>query len=572
MNSLLQDTYSTTSSKNSPIGHYQLGPAIGEGTFGKVRLGTHVLTGEKVAIKILEKSKIADSSDIDRVAREIHILKIVRHPHIIQLYEIIETSSQLYLVTEYACGGELFDHIVACKRVPELEACKFFHQILSAIEYLHRIGIVHRDLKPENLLLDQFKDIKMVDFGLSNIYQTGEKLKTACGSPCYAAPEMISGRKYVAIQVDIWSAGIVLFALVCGYLPFEDPDTPTLYAKILKGEYKLARNVSNSLKDLLKGILNTDPNRRFTIADIRKHPWYSLIDLKEPAGVVVGLDPIPINAEILSETNKYGFSPEMVKKFLQANKHNHATTTYNLLLRRKMRELNIPSAQLYEFGLGTAYGSAIKSQPLKIRIKEKLNTQSANIQIPIKNVELPNSKTLRRKTVLHEPNLVTPNIKVRENIQNVSVLTPILHSPLPYIAFHSICTNKRGSIGPIMNKKHELKERLNESLIIGNKGKLNNSQNDSINENSVPQQITMIKPKINHVTIITSPNNINGFRIKRRPYSIEHTPTHKQSKHKYNLSNCANIERFNKVDMNKKITKIYIPKKLKQAVNHSALQ
>jgi len=169
--------------KNKKIGQYIIGKSIGEGTFGKVKQGMHILTGEKVAVKILEKDKIQDVADVERVAREIHILKIVRHPNVVQLYEIIETQKQLYLIMEFANGGELFDFIVAQQRVEEKEACLFFQQIIAGVDYISKLGIVHRDLKPENLLLDHNKTIKLVDFGLSNTYKPGETLKTACGSP-----------------------------------------------------------------------------------------------------------------------------------------------------------------------------------------------------------------------------------------------------------------------------------------------------------------------------------------------------------------------------------------------------
>lgn len=196
---------------------------------------------------------------------------------------------------EYASGGELFEYIVANNRVKEKEACKFFRQIIAGIEYIHKLGVVHRDLKPENLLLDHNKDIKIVDFGLSNTYKPGELLKTACGSPCYAAPEMIAGKKYVGLQVDIWSCGVILFALLCGYLPFEDANTANLYKKILSGDFHVPKFVSSEAKDLLKGILNTDPIRRFTISDIKKHPWYSISPLeKEPEGIIIGVNTVPV--------------------------------------------------------------------------------------------------------------------------------------------------------------------------------------------------------------------------------------------------------------------------------------
>ena len=182
-----------------------------------------------MAVKILEKRKIVEDSDVLRVTREIDILKMIRHPNIIQLFEIIETPKQLFLIMEYVSGGELFDYIVKKQKLKEVEACKFFQQIICGIEYLHELGIVHRDLKPENLLLDYQRKIRLVDFGLSNTYKQGETLKTACGSPCYAAPEMIKGEAYFGSRVDIWSCGVILFAMVAGYLPFEDCDTNKLY-------------------------------------------------------------------------------------------------------------------------------------------------------------------------------------------------------------------------------------------------------------------------------------------------------------------------------------------------------
>ena len=151
------------------------------------------------------------------------------------------------------------------QRVAEVPSARIFAQIISGIEYLHKVNIVHRDLKPENLLLDHNNNIKIVDFGLSNTYQTGTKLKTACGSPCYAAPEMIAGKRYAGLRVDIWSCGVILYALLCGYLPFEDNNTKVLYKKILNGDYKVPQIVRSQAKDLLKKILTTNPNNRITI-------------------------------------------------------------------------------------------------------------------------------------------------------------------------------------------------------------------------------------------------------------------------------------------------------------------
>jgi len=298
----------TTTKNKVKIGQYILGRSIGEGTFGKVKQGMHILTGEKVAVKILEKDKIQDVADVERVAREIHILKIVRHPYVVQLYEIIETQKQLYLIMEYANGGELFDFIVEQQRVDEKEACMYFQQIIAGVEYISKLGIVHRDLKPENLLLDHNKSIKLVDFGLSNTYKKGETLKTACGSPCYAAPEMIAGNRYIGTNVDIWSCGVILFAMICGFLPFEDPNTSQLYKKILNAEYKVPSFISKDGADIIKGILETDADKRLSIEQIREHPWYKQYPEVRHNGIIVGTDQIPVDEGLLSDLAKYDYN------------------------------------------------------------------------------------------------------------------------------------------------------------------------------------------------------------------------------------------------------------------------
>jgi 5'-AMP-activated protein kinase catalytic alpha subunit len=273
---------------------------------------------------------------VERVAREIHILKMIRHPNIIQLYEIIETSQQLYLIMEYASGGELFSYIVKQSRLKEKEACEYFQQIIAGVEYFHKLNVVHRDLKPENLLFDHNRHIKIVDFGLSNTYQTGDTLVTACGSPCYAAPEMIAGKRYVGLRVDIWSCGVVLFAMVCGYLPFEDPNTSQLYRKILNCSYKAPKGISAEAKDLIKHILNKDPEQRYTIEQIRGHPWFTQVTQALSPGVLVGYDKVPIDFNILYKLKDFGFSVQRGQESLEGNKHNLETTTYFLMLKKHL--------------------------------------------------------------------------------------------------------------------------------------------------------------------------------------------------------------------------------------------
>ena len=209
-------------------------------------------------------------------------------------------------------------------------------QIIAGVDYMHRNGVVHRDLKPENLLLDHNKNIKIVDFGLSNQYKQGEKLKTACGSPCYAAPEMIAGKHYECVNVDIWSCGVIMFALLCGYLPFEDQNTNRLYKKILAGQYDIPKFVNPEARDLIKRILNVDPEARFKISQIKDSKWYCLAREKSDlsSGIIVGKDPIHIDDTVFKELENYSIDLNQARNNLLHNRHG---SIYYLLLQKLKR-------------------------------------------------------------------------------------------------------------------------------------------------------------------------------------------------------------------------------------------
>lgn len=247
---------------------------------------------------------------------------------------------------EYMCQGELFDYIVSVGRMDEPEACHIFEQIISGIDHTHKLRIVHRDLKPENLLMDYDHTIRIVDFGLSNTYKPEERLRTACGSPCYAAPEMIESKNpYEPIMVDVWSAGVILYVMVNGCLPFEDDDTPKLYKKILNGEYSLSQNLSADLRDFIQRILTVDPEKRIRISEMKEHPWWNKHSRGYyPEGLVVGYHKIPIDQCALKELSKYNYDIELAEKSLEANRHNNLTTTYYLILKKFLREGGISKA------------------------------------------------------------------------------------------------------------------------------------------------------------------------------------------------------------------------------------
>ena len=263
--------------ENSSLSNYKIIRPIGGGTFGRVKckgylVAEHLNTGTLVAMKILNKLEIQERRTVRAVEREIRILEDLCHPNVVRLYDCIETSTNLIIVMEYMAGGELYN-IVDRHKVNEDEAKKFFWEVLLGIEYLHSKGYAHRDIKPENILLNSFGTLKISDFGLSNILLPGCFLKTQCGSPNYAAPELISGDKYCGTEVDIWSLGVVLYALTSNILPFDDPSIPVTLNLIKRGKYRVPSYYSEELKDLVSRMLCVDPISRITISQIKAHPW-----------------------------------------------------------------------------------------------------------------------------------------------------------------------------------------------------------------------------------------------------------------------------------------------------------
>ncbi|KAF5345498.1 hypothetical protein D9757_013510 [Collybiopsis confluens] len=254
----------------SKLGEYVVIEDIAEGTFG---VATHTVTGHTVAMKYISKAAISRGKTKDRVRREYDYMRLLKHPHIIKLYEVINTQTDIIFVLEFA-GGELFNYIVQNGRMEESRARRFFQQIISGIEYSHRLKIVHRDLKPENVLLDNDLNVKIADFGLSSEISDGDFLSTSCGSPNYAAPEVIRGAVYAGPEIDVWSSGVILYVMLCGRLPFEDENVPELFSKITQGSYIIPNHVSPDARSLISAMLAVDPVRRITIPEIIQHPFF----------------------------------------------------------------------------------------------------------------------------------------------------------------------------------------------------------------------------------------------------------------------------------------------------------
>ena len=256
------------------LNEYSLKETIGKGSFSKVKLGINKLTGEKVAIKILDKKKIKINSERKRIQRELNIIKKLNHINIIKILQIKEDTNNIYIIMEYI-ENNLFLYILNTKNLSEKECSFYFFQLICGIDYIHSQGIVHRDLKPENILLTKKRLLKIIDFGLSNYFIKGKLLSTSCGSPSYTAPEILLGKKYDGFASDIWMIGIILFVMVCGYLPFDEKDDKNiLFKKIVKGKVEYPKYISNDVKHLLQKILVVNPEKRISINEIKQHQFY----------------------------------------------------------------------------------------------------------------------------------------------------------------------------------------------------------------------------------------------------------------------------------------------------------
>ncbi|CAB0029630.1 unnamed protein product [Trichogramma brassicae] len=345
------------------VGYYALGETIGKGNFAVVRKATHIVTGSMVAIKIIDKTRLSEEN-LAKIFREVSIMKRLNHKHVIKLYQVMETEKMIYLVTEYAEGGEIFDYLVKNGRLKENEARRIFCQIVQAVLYLHKNGFVHRDIKAENLLLDKKGNMKIADFGFSNEYQPGVALRTWCGSPPYAAPEIFNGTEYDGPMTDIWSLGVVLYVLVCGALPFDGATMQLLRKAVCSGKYRVPYFMSEckynnkqlhieslvfkfillshmSCERLIRNMLMVDPSRRLSLRQILEHPWMgemgrevlrqeALNQLKEPQ-----LDPPPPNKTVLRAMSKLpDVTDEMIIRSVNSKAFDHLAAIYALLLRQ----------------------------------------------------------------------------------------------------------------------------------------------------------------------------------------------------------------------------------------------
>ncbi|XP_076369716.1 serine/threonine-protein kinase BRSK2-like isoform X1 [Tachypleus tridentatus] len=330
------------------VGPYRLEKTLGKGQTGLVKLGVHCVTGRKVAVKIVNREKLSDSV-LRKVEREIAIMKLIDHPHVLKLYDVYENNKYLYLVLEHVSGGELFDYLLKRGRLPAKEARKFLWQIISALDFCHKHCICHRDLKPENLLLDDKNNIRIADFGMASLQMEGSMLETSCGSPHYASPEVIRGERYDGRRADVWSCGVITFALIVGSLPFDDKNLRLLLEKVKQGAFHIPQFVPQECQELLRGMIEVDPQKRMTLSDVLKHSWINggsknFTKPKPPITEVVSTYIIPsegdLDPDVLRNMMSLGCFKNRQKlvEELMSLSHNTEKVIYFLLLDRKKKK------------------------------------------------------------------------------------------------------------------------------------------------------------------------------------------------------------------------------------------
>ncbi|KAK2838468.1 hypothetical protein Q7C36_013282 [Tachysurus vachellii] len=327
-------------SEGKIAGLYELDRTLGKGHFAVVKLARHVFTGQLVAVKIIDKTKL-DGMAMGHLLQEVRCMKLVQHPNVVRLYEVIDTHTKLYLILELGDGGDLYDYILRHEGgVAERTAKVHFAQIVRAIAYCHRLHVVHRDLKPENVVFfRQQGTVKLTDFGFSNHFQPGTMLVTSCGSLAYSAPEILLGEEYDAPAVDIWSLGVILYMLVCGRPPFQEANDSETLIMIMDCRYTVPEHVSAECKDLISRMLQRDPSKRAPLLEIESHPWLQGVDAS-PSPVSPHCSLSPQEHELILQAMSSGniADRDTIQEALEADRYNHITATYYLLGERILRD------------------------------------------------------------------------------------------------------------------------------------------------------------------------------------------------------------------------------------------
>lgn len=320
---------------------YMVGKVVGVGSYGKVRAAWHRLTGQKVAIKTYDKSKLKDPEHWKRVQSEIKIMEQVSHPRIARMYEAVETPKRMHLIMECLDGGNLCSYVKSKRRLSEDESRRIFFQLVQALDVLHQSCIIHRDIKLENVLFDKNREIKLIDFGFSTVSPNGKKLRVFCGTPSYMAPEIVRRTEYEGKPVDMWGLGVLLYALLCGCFPFRAKSYPDLYRRIARGTFTIPDELSSQVRDLLTQLLMVDPYARISASNVLKHPWLQLqaanvpdmAKIQRETPILISERPADdIDDAVINELSDFGIMKDDIVRQVMSKTHSSLATFYYLML------------------------------------------------------------------------------------------------------------------------------------------------------------------------------------------------------------------------------------------------
>ena len=512
----MYSSHSNNDYRDNYIGDYIIKEIIGNGTFSKVKLGINKYTNEKVAIKLLEKKKITEKKDLERIFREMSIVKNLNHPNIIKTYEIFENEKYYYIIMDYCKGGELFDYIVKKGRLNEEETSFFFYQIINGLEYIHSKNIVHRDLKPENLLLTDKNKLKIIDFGLSNYFNLNKEnktklLKTPCGSPCYAAPEMVSGNKYNGFKTDIWAIGIVLYAMIVGYLPFEDSDNDILFQKILDCDIEFPEFLNELSIDIIKKILNSNCDERYSISDIKRHQFY--LNGKKIYESIFGNDEQNYNNNNRINTFNRKISAWNIIN-IKYNNHYTENNIYDVHNNKNvMNTINKNSS------LNDGKVIKLKTELSNFHINRNNNNSKIKInsQLSVKNINKGNNKYNNQKRIFQTFKSIIDKekrqISEEKNIKNIRLID---YEKLNHNNKIQLKINDKKPILIKIDNKNKEKFTVNNSPTITNNEVSSQLTNQNINK-------LFIKPKFNSglLPLITQEKIIKFPTLKKIPLKTD---------------------------------------------------
>jgi len=481
------------------IGDYILGEEIGSGAFGKVLLGKHILTEEKVAIKVLDKMILNQTpEDYELVKKEISILKLVRHKYIVQLYEILQTSQHIFIIMEYCEGKEILDYILTKNHLSELESLKYFQQLINCLFYLHSQNIAHRDIKIDNMLLDSNKDLKLIDFGLSTKYTDDDLLDQPCGTVVYAAPEVLEGKEYHGMLADVWSSGIVLYGMIAGYLPFSDKDDEVNKKLVIKGQIKMPDFFSDQVKDLLKHMLDVNPMTRYTLQEIKDHPWFNIEESSLIPGIIINYNIIPIDEKIINLCVSYNKDRDDVINSIRKNKHDSNSALYYLLIKKLLKNGEQSISDMYsdefidfvldENNLINKENVDIKEDKSEMSF-ENINTKKGEILI-VENSNDINLESINIKEEDEKENIIIEEIKnENKTIKNDNIkLSNIVECDSPKRSIKKdikkIESDIKNTNSPLIKKNYDIDETYT-NKDFSEKIELKNSEKLDIKEDKI---------------------------------------------------------------------------------------